>query len=98
MSIEYIQTLRESVEGEIINHVGTPSTKDRAKIDNCLNSLSGLGNGQFRAIIDFGMEQLKNSAIKPRIKPWVDAFLDTSHDINEVFSLCYLHAILIDQF
>ena len=36
---------------------------------------------RFRSINEQGMQQLRQSVIKPRIKPWMDTF--PSHDINE---------------
>lgn len=39
---------------------------------------------KFRELSDFGHEQLKSSAVNPRIKPWVDKFLSVNHDIDEV--------------
>lgn len=57
--------------------------KDRGKIDSCLSSLKGVIL-ILRGVIDYGLEQLRVSAVKPRVTPWVDAFLSIDHHINEV--------------
>ena len=35
------------------------------------------------SIFQYGLSQLDASALKTRIKPWVDTFLSTSHNISE---------------
>ena len=40
--------------------------------------------GKFALIVEFGISQLRATAVKPRVKPWVDIFNTTSHDIKEV--------------
>lgn len=57
--------------------------KDRGKIDSCLSGLKGV-TSILRAITDYGLEQLRVSAVKPRVTPWVDAFSSIDHHINEV--------------
>lgn len=57
--------------------------KDRGKIDSCLASLKAIIL-ILRGIVDCGLEQLRVSAVKPRVTPWVDAFLSIDHHINEV--------------
>jgi len=59
------------------------SVRDQEKLQSCLAGLKTTAS-KFRHISDFGHEQLKSSAIKPRIKPWVDHFLSVNHDIDEV--------------
>lgn len=58
-------------------------SKEKGKIESCL---AGLKNVSFtlRAVVDYGLEQLRVSAVKPRVSPWVDAFLTINHQINEV--------------
>jgi len=59
------------------------SARDSGKLQSCLADLKGTAS-KFRSLSDFGHDQLKSSAIKPRIKPWVDSFLSVNHDIDEV--------------
>ena len=39
---------------------------------------------KLNTVVEFGMSQLRATAIKPKVKPWVDQFTTTSHDITEV--------------
>lgn len=57
--------------------------KERGKFDSCLAGLRGV-TSTLRAVVDYGLEQLRASAVKPRVTPWVDAFLSMNHHINEV--------------
>lgn len=68
--------------------------KDRGKIDSCLASLKAIIL-ILRGIVDCGLEQLRVSAVKPRVTPWVDAFLSIDHHINEV---CILQQKNIKKF
>lgn len=40
--------------------------------------------GKLALVGEFGISQLRATAVKPRVKPWVDIFNTTSHDIKEV--------------
>ena len=71
--------------------------RDQEKIKSCLAGLKTTVN-KFRQLLDFGHEQLKSSAIKPRIKPWVDQLLSVNHVIDEVMFVfsCILAHMLTD--
>lgn len=79
VSCEYVTTLCRGLCQEI--PVATP--QDRAKLESCL---AGLGSvtASMGAIVDLGLQQLRVSAIKPRIAPWVDTFLTINHILSEV--------------
>nr|CAG4648541.1 EOG090X02VY [Polyphemus pediculus] len=82
-SIECVETLENSIASEIQANFGnTLASRDQEKLQSCLAGLKITAN-KFRKLSDFGHEQLKSSAIKPRIKPWVDHFLSVNHDIDE---------------
>jgi hypothetical protein len=68
---------------EVPRVLTTMSENEQVKLESCL---SGLGSvtASLKAVIDYGMQQLKVSAIKPRVNPWVDAFLSVSHQLSEV--------------
>nr|CAG4636851.1 EOG090X02VY [Ceriodaphnia reticulata]SVE72827.1 EOG090X02VY [Ceriodaphnia reticulata] len=88
-SIEYIETLDKNVSYEIqVNLGSTMTSRDQDKIKSCLAGLKTTIN-KFRQLLDFGHEQLKSSAIKPRIKPWVDQLLSVNHVIDEEEFSCY---------
>ncbi|KAL0116601.1 hypothetical protein PUN28_009914 [Cardiocondyla obscurior] len=81
VSTEYVETLCKSLGPEI--EATFPITqKDKDKIDSCISSLKGVIL-ILRGIIDYGLEQLRVSAVKPRVTPWLDAFLSIDHHINE---------------
>ena len=42
-----------------------------------------ISNVYLSSIFQYGLSQLDASALKTRIKPWVDTFLSTSHNISE---------------
>ena len=84
MSTEYVETLCKSLGAEIDATFPNMQKKDRGKIDSCLSSLKGVIL-ILRGIIDCGLEQLRVSAVKPRVTPWLDAFLSIDHHINEVY-------------
>lgn len=82
VSTEYVETLCKSLGIEIDATFPNMQRKDRGKIDSCLSSLKGVIL-ILRGVIDYGLEQLRVSAVKPRVTPWVDAFLSMDHHINE---------------
>ncbi|KAK0076738.1 hypothetical protein PV325_004942 [Microctonus aethiopoides] len=82
ISIEYVETLSTNLGAEIDVAFPRLQQKDRDKIDSCLAGMKGV-TSTLRAVIDYGMEQLRASAVKPRITPWVDAFLSINHQVNE---------------
>lgn len=61
--------------------------RDRAKLESCLSGMGGV-TASLRALVEYGMSQLSASAIKPRVSPWVDAFLNVSHILTEVCLIC----------
>lgn len=52
-------------------------------LQSCVTDLGNVAV-RLKEVVDFGVSQLRSSAIKPRIKPLTDAFLSTSHNISEV--------------
>nr|CAG4642373.1 EOG090X02VY [Evadne anonyx] len=88
-SIECVETLQTNITNEIqLNFGSTLTLRDQRKLQTCLAGLKTTA-AKFRKLSDFGHEQLKSSAIKPRIKPWVDNFLSVNHDIDEDTFSCY---------
>ncbi|XP_011306177.1 conserved oligomeric Golgi complex subunit 4 [Fopius arisanus] len=82
VSIEYVDTLSKSLVNEIESAFPQMPQKDRGKIDSCLAGMKSVTT-TLRSVIDYGMEQLRASAVKPRVTPWVDAFLSVNHQVNE---------------
>ncbi|XP_076657379.1 conserved oligomeric Golgi complex subunit 4 isoform X2 [Halictus rubicundus] len=82
VSIEHVETLCKSLNALIDAAFPNMPAKDRGKIDSCLSGLKSVIS-ILRAVTDYGLEQLRVSAVKPRVTPWVDAFLSVDHHINE---------------
>lgn len=64
------------------------NTNERGKLESCLSGLSSVTTN-LKEIIEYGIQQLRVSAIKPRINPWVDTFININHQLSEVSSLRY---------
>lgn len=89
-STEYVEALCEHVLKEIEQALPKMNNNDRGKLESCLSGLSSVTTN-LKTIIDFGMQQLKSTAIKPRVNPWVDTFLNVNHHFTEVSTVQYLH-------
>lgn len=59
------------------------NSNEKGKLESCLSGLSSVTTN-LREVIDYGMQQLRASAIKPRVNSWVDTFLNISHQLTEV--------------
>lgn len=81
-SIRHIRSLHGSLEESVNTAMPGLSMTARAKLDSCLNDLKAT-TGKLALVGEFGISQLRATAVKPRVKPWVDTFNTTSHDIKE---------------
>ncbi|KAJ8982447.1 hypothetical protein NQ317_010187 [Molorchus minor] len=81
-SMEYVDALCDHVLKEIEQALPKLNTNERGKLESCLSGLSSVTTN-LKDIIDYGIQQLRSTAIKPRVNPWVDAFLNTSHHLTE---------------
>ena len=83
--LEYITRLQDSIQAELTS-LHTGSDKQAEKINSCMTGLPAVQT-KLRTILDSGLAALRSSAVKPRVKPWVDGFSLCSHNItDEVFS------------
>nr|CAD7453185.1 unnamed protein product [Timema tahoe] len=82
VSTEYIDTLRQSLSEEVPSVLSPLKAHERDKLESCLSGLASV-NASLRAVVDYGIQQLRASAIKPRVSPWVDSFLAVSHQLSE---------------
>lgn len=50
------------------------------------SSLTDLGHltKRFKELVEFGLDQLRDSAVKARIKPSMESLLSCSHNLDEV--------------
>lgn len=79
---EYIETLLAMMANEIPMVFTGMTALDREKLESCTSGLRAVRDS-LKAIIDFGMQQLRSSALKPRLHGWVDDFLNYSHCPSE---------------
>ncbi|CAL4126392.1 unnamed protein product, partial [Meganyctiphanes norvegica] len=85
--VRHIGSLHSTL-GENVNTAMTGlTTTARAKLDSCLGDLKST-IGRLSMVVEFGISQLRATAVKPRVKPWVDIFTTTSHDITEEEFAC----------
>ncbi|XP_011506140.1 PREDICTED: conserved oligomeric Golgi complex subunit 4 [Ceratosolen solmsi marchali] len=82
VSIEYVETLNKSLSIDIDQAFQNMQTKEKGKIESCLAGMKNVAL-TLRTVVDYGLEQLRVSTVKPRITPWIDAFLAINHQIND---------------
>ncbi|XP_060597268.1 conserved oligomeric Golgi complex subunit 4-like, partial [Ruditapes philippinarum] len=58
------------------------SEQSKAKLESCLTDI-GASATRFKDVVEFGFTQLTTAVIKPRLKPQIDIFLSTSHNISD---------------
>lgn len=79
MGADYINTLCTS----LVDEVNCSTELERRKLESCLTGLSSvsvaLGGAQ-----ELGHQQLRNTAIKPRVLSWLESFTTLSHVLTEV--------------
>lgn len=81
-STEYIETLFTNMGEEIKISFPNINIHKKEMIESCLSGLKSVG-ASLKAEIEFGMQQLRSSAIKPRINPWIDQFQSYNHMLSE---------------
>uniref|UniRef100_A0A182JSD8 Conserved oligomeric Golgi complex subunit 4 n=1 Tax=Anopheles christyi TaxID=43041 RepID=A0A182JSD8_9DIPT len=82
MSTEFIETLWKMMTEETEITFPGMSAREKEKLASCLGGLKSVGDS-LKALVDFGFQQLRSSAIKPRLHPWVDQFLTHNHNLTE---------------
>ena len=78
---DYITRLTSALQSELKSLVSQKSQHEKDKVENCLAGLPAVGI-KLQAVLEQGIQQLRQAVVKPRIKPWVDTFLG-GHEINE---------------
>jgi hypothetical protein len=81
-STEYIETLYQNIGEEIKMAFQNLSPHKKEMIDSCLSGLKSVGDS-LKTVIESGMQQLRSSAIKPRINPWIDQFQSYNHILTD---------------
>ncbi|MEE6500171.1 hypothetical protein FKM82_003693 [Ascaphus truei] len=81
---ENIMTLKKNLENDC-RKLFSPNLggeQAKAKIDSCLSDMASESN-KFRDLLQEGLGELNNAAVKPQVKPWINLFLSVSHNIEE---------------
>ena len=89
--MEYVTALKNSLETSINESFGTNLSRyEKAKITNCLSGLASV-NVRLKSVSEFGFSQLRSSAVKPRVKPWLDTFFHSVslHLTDQIELNCY---------
>lgn len=81
-----METLCDTTLRDIEQALPNLNPNEHGKLESCLSGLSSVTTN-LRGVVDYGIQQLKASAIKPRVGPWVDAFLNVNHQFTEASSL-----------
>ncbi|KAI0235623.1 Conserved oligomeric Golgi complex subunit 4 [Lamellibrachia satsuma] len=82
VSGEYIQTLKKNLEDDIAKLYGHVNEQGSAKLQSCLSDLGAVST-RFTDMLEFGFSQFNTGVLKPRLRPWLDAFLSVDHNITE---------------
>ncbi|KAM9460814.1 conserved oligomeric Golgi complex subunit 4 [Clarias gariepinus] len=81
---ENISTLKKNLESDcakLFSQVAG-SEQAQAKIDSCLSDLVNTSS-KLKDLLQEGLQELNNTAIRPQVKPWISSFLSVSHNIEE---------------
>jgi hypothetical protein len=81
-STEYIETLYQNISEEIKIAFPSINALKKEMIESCLSGLKSVGDS-LKTVVESGMQQLRNSAIKPRINPWIDQFQSYNHMLTD---------------
>ncbi|XP_054719485.1 LOW QUALITY PROTEIN: conserved oligomeric Golgi complex subunit 4-like [Uloborus diversus] len=82
VTCDLVRTLRATLEEDVQKMFPHASDQDKRKLDSCLSELTSV-NCKFQQLINSGRSHLCVTIVKPRVKPWVDAFQSASHIITE---------------
>ncbi|KAL4234686.1 Golgi transport complex subunit 4 [Mactra antiquata] len=82
VSCDYCKQLKTNLEDEVSKLYTQCSDQSNAKLESCLSDIGACAT-RFKDVVEFGFSQMTQSVIKPRIKPQIDIFLSTSHNISE---------------
>ncbi|KAI4464745.1 conserved oligomeric golgi complex subunit 4 [Holotrichia oblita] len=78
----YVEALCDRVMLEIEQAMPAMKENDRGKLESCLSGLSSV-TATLKDVIEYGLQQLRASAIKPRVHPWIDSFMNINHEMTE---------------
>lgn len=82
MSTEFIETLTNSVSEDIRIAFPRLSPKVSGLVESCLAGMKSVRD-TLKAVVDFGLQQLRSTAIKPRLHTWIDQFISLNHNLTD---------------
>lgn len=82
MSTEFIETLANSISEEIKGSFPRITAKESGIVDSCLSGMKSVRD-TLKAVVDFGLQQLRSTAIKPRLHTWIDQFISLNHNMSD---------------
>lgn len=83
MSTEFIETLTNTIGDEIRGAFPKITIKESEILDSCLSGMKSVRD-TLKALVDFGLQQLRTTAIKPRLHTWIDQLISLNHTMTEV--------------
>lgn len=81
MSTEFIETLTNSISGDIRSSFRLTS-KVSGLVESCLAGMKSVRD-TLKAVVDYGLQQLRSTAIKPRLHTWIDQFISLNHIMTD---------------
>lgn len=82
MSTEFIETLTNSINEDIKCAFPRITPKESGIVESCLSGMKSVRD-TLKAVVDFGLQQLRSTAIKPRLHTWIDQFISLNHNLSE---------------
>lgn len=82
MSTEFIETLTRTIGEDIKIAFPRITAKESGIVESCLSGMKSVRD-TLKAVVDFGLQQLRSSAIKPRLHTWIDQFISLNHTLTE---------------
>lgn len=82
MSTEFIETLTNSIMEDIRCAFPRITPKESGIVESCMGGMKSVRD-TLKAVVDFGLQQLRSTAIKPRLHTWVDQFISVNHTLTE---------------
>lgn len=79
---EYIETLWTQMNDEIRMAFPLMSQREAQILDSCLGGLKAVRD-TLRGVVDFGLQQLRSSAVRPRLHTWIDQFVAEKHELTD---------------
>lgn len=82
MSTDFIETLTTSIIDEIKLTLPRITAKEIGLVESCMSGMKSVRD-TLKAVVDFGLQQLRATAIKPRLHTWIDQFIALNHTMSD---------------